>query len=368
MWTADLRQQGNRGQAQRCDKASKRLQNKYDRRPTLDDVARRAGVSTATVSRCLSAPDKVRPKLRGLVQEAIKETGYRPHGAARALASKRTNTIGAIIPTLDNAIFAKVAQTLQDALDTEGRTLLLAYSDYRPEREQSQIENLIVRGVDGIMLTGEQRDPAIYSLLEKRGIRYVNTYVHHPLSPHPTIGFDNVAAMEKVVAYLYDLGHRSFAMIGGLTAGNDRAAERIRGTREALLRRLVDLPRNSVLECPYTVGAGREAFRKLTTTDHPPTAIVCGNDVLAMGAMLEAIATGHSVPGSVSITGFDDLNLAREIPPGLTTIHAPLVEMGRLAADYLIAEDRGDAELVRHIELPAELVVRGSTGPAPASV
>ncbi len=346
---------------------SKRLQNQVNLQPTLDDVARRAGVSTATVSRCLSAPDKVRPQLRGRVLDAIKATGYRPHGAARALASKRTNTIGAVIPTLDNAIFAKVAQTLQNALDGRGRTLLIASSDYRPEREQAQIENLIVRGVDGIMLTGEQRDPAIYNLLQKRSIRYVNTYIHHPLSPHPTIGFDNMAAMERIVGYLYDLGHRRFAMIGGFTAGNDRAAERIRGTREALTRRLVDLPRERTLERPYTVSAGREAFRKLHIGQSPPTAIVCGNDVLAIGAMLEAKAMGLAVPSSVSITGFDDLDLAREIPPGLTTIHAPLVDMGRLAADYLIAEPgRGD-EPPQHLELPAELVVRGSTGPVPRS-
>lgn len=342
------------------------MQRPFLRRPTLDDVAIRAGVSTATVSRCLSAPDKVRPKLRERVLAAIMETGYRPHGAARALASKRTHTIGAVIPTLDNAIFAKVAQTLQNELDARGRTLLLASSDYRPEREQSQIENLIVRGVDGIMLTGEQRDPEIYRLLERRGIRYVNTYVHHPASTHPTIGFDNIAAMAKIVAYLYDLGHRRFAMIGGFTAGNDRAAERIRGTVEALARRGIDLSPGHVLERPYTITASRAACRDLLTGPQPPTAIVCGNDVLALGAMLEAAVLGKAIPGSLSITGFDDLELAREIPPGLTTIHAPLTDMGRLAADFLVAEEEEKSEKVRHIELPAELVVRGSTGPAPA--
>ena len=340
------------------------MQDPSIRRPTLDDVARHAGVSTATVSRCLSAPDKVRPGLRERVREAIRTTGYRPHGAARALASKRTNTIGAVIPTLDNAIFAKVAQTLQDELDARGRTLLLASSDYRPEREQSQIENLIVRGIDGLMLTGEQRDPAIYSLLEKRGIRYVNTYVHHPRSRHPTIGFDNVGAMERVVGYLHDLGHRAFAMVGGIAAGNDRAEERIRGTRLALERRALALPTERVLEKPYGIDAGRDVLRRLLALPEPPTAVVCGNDVLALGVLLEAQAMGLAVPGALSITGFDDLDLAREIAPGLTTVHAPLVDMGRLAAAYLTA-DQGDGEAPnRHSELPAELVVRGSTGPA----
>jgi LacI family transcriptional regulator len=328
----------------------------------LEDVARRAEVSTATVSRYFSAPEKIRPAMHLRVQVAIDELGYTPHGAARALASRRSNTIGAVIPTLDNAIFARVVQTLQDHLATQGRTLLLASSNYDPARERAQIEALIVRGVDGLMLTGEARDAEVYALLERRGICFASTYVHHPGSPHPTIGFDNRRAMEKVVAYLYDLGHRSFAMIAGITEGNDRAAERIAGTREALARRELALEPERILERPYAIAAGREALRRLVAGSPRPTAVLCGNDVLAVGALLEAAALGLKVPDDLSITGFDDLDLARELAPGLTTVHAPLEEMGRLTADFLLAAEP-DAGPARHIELPAELVVRGSTGP-----
>ncbi len=341
---------------------SKRLRVIKPTRSTLEDVARRAEVSTATVSRYLGAPEKTRPAMRLRVQNAIDELGYTPHGAARALASQRSNTIGAVIPTLDNAIFATVVQTLQKELSAKGKTLLLAASDYDPERELSQVENLIVRGVDGLMLTGEARDPAVYALLERSGIRYANTYVHHPDSPHPTIGFDNLRAMRKVAGYLHDLGHRAFAMIAGIAKGNDRAAERIAGVREALNQRGLALDPGRVLEKPYSIAAGRAAFRDLCSRPDRPTAIICGNDVLAIGALFEALALGLRVPEDVSITGFDDLDIAREVSPALTTVHAPLEEMGRLTAEYLVAAQQTE-EVPTHIELPAELVVRGSTGP-----
>jgi LacI family transcriptional regulator len=341
---------------------SKRLRKSEFVRPTLQDVARRSGVSTATVSRYFSAPEKVRPDLRLQVQTAVDELGYTPHGAARALASRRSNTIGAVIPTLDNAIFATVVQTLQKELSAKGKTLLFASSDYDPDRERGQIENLIVRGVDGLMLTGEARDPAVYALLERSGIRYANTYVHHPASPHPTIGFDNHRAMTKVVGYLHDLGHRAFAMIAGIAKGNDRAAERIAGVREALNQRGLALEPDRVSAQPYSIAAGRAAFRELCSCPVPPTAIICGNDILAIGALFEASALGLRVPEDISITGFDDLDLSREVSPALTTVHAPLEEMGRLTAAYLLTDQQTE-EAPTHIELPTELVVRSSTGP-----
>jgi LacI family transcriptional regulator len=345
-------------------KHRKRLQIQASLRPTLHDVARDAAVSTSTVSRCLTAPHKVRPEVCQRVKKVIAELGYTPHGTAQALVSRRSNTIGAVIPTLDNAIFATVVQTLQHALIRKGQTLLLAASDYHLDQEYDQIEKLLVRGVDGLMLTGEARDPAAYRLLDRHHVRYVCTYVHRPESPHPTIGFANRRAMAKVVGYLHDLGHRSFAMIAGVTEGNDRAAERVAGLQEALSQRNLALDPGRILEQRYAIAAGREGLRRLCASPERPTAVVCGNDVLALGALLEAGTLGLRVPEDVSITGFDDLDLAREIGPGLTTIHAPLEDMGRLTARYLLAAEAPEGPPL-HLELPAELVVRGSTGPAP---
>ena len=183
-----------------------------------------------------------------------------------------------------------------------------------------------------------------------------------PSSPCPTIGFDNAGAMHKVVGYLHDLGHRSFAMIAGITSNNDRARERLAGTREAIERKGLTLPESRVLERPYSLSGGRQGLAQLVTQSDRPTAVVCGNDVLAIGAILEAKARGLRVPEDISVTGFDDLDLAKEIPPGLTTVHAPLTEMGRLTAAYLLKAEP-DGEKAPHMELPAELVVRGSTAP-----
>ena len=145
----------------------KRLQRRLADRPTLHDVAAKAGVSTATVSRCLNEADAVRSELRERVQSAIAELGYTRHGAARALASQRAHAVGAVIPTLDNAIFATGIQALQDRLSKAGYTLLLASSNYDADEELKQVRSLIERGLDGLMLIGEARPPGLYALLQQ---------------------------------------------------------------------------------------------------------------------------------------------------------------------------------------------------------
>lgn len=143
----------------------KRLQTRRVGAPTLDHVASRAGVSTATVSRCLNTPSAVRPAMRAKVERAIHELGYVPHGAARALASHRTHTIGAVIPTIDNAIFSKGLQALQHRVGSSGYTMLLATSEYDIEREREQVEALVSRGVDGMVLVGQLHAPQVHELL-----------------------------------------------------------------------------------------------------------------------------------------------------------------------------------------------------------
>ena len=145
----------------------KRFQNLGEKKPSLEDVAKRADVSSATVSRYLSNPDLVREERRLRISAAIKDLGYIPHGAARALASKRTSTIGAIVPTLDNAIFAKGIQSFQAHLQSAGYTLFVASSNYSLSEEQEQAETLITRGVDGILLVGLSHDPRLFKLLEQ---------------------------------------------------------------------------------------------------------------------------------------------------------------------------------------------------------
>lgn len=332
--------------------------------PTVQDVARAAGVSTATVSRALNQPDSVRPALREKVLAAVARLGYVAHAGARALSLRRSGTVGVVVPTVDNAIFASGLQAFQRRLSAAGQVVLLAFSDYDPAQELTQVQALLARGVDALALTGLSQQPELLALLARRGLPWVHTGIFPAPPGSACVGFRNRVAIGRAVQYLLDLGHRRIAMLAGVTAHNDRAAERVAGVREALAAAGLQLPARWLAEAPYTVQAAREATRTLLQGP-APTALLCGNDVLAFGALLECAAAGIEVPAALSVVGFDDLDLARQWRPTLTTLHVPTERMWTLAADYLLGRlDGSVAEPVQQ-ELQVELVVRESTARAP---
>jgi LacI family transcriptional regulator len=329
---------------------------------TLRDVARDAGVSAATVSRALSAPEKVRADTLTRVLAAARERGYVLDGAARALRQRRTRTIGAVIPTLDNAIFANATHALQRALGRHGYTLLLASHEFDLAAEVHVTRQLIERGVDGVVLVGLDHQAELFRILETAGLPYLLTWALDRSGRHPSVGFDNRAAAIRVVEYLFALGHRDFAMIAGETAHNDRARGRVDGVRAALAALGLALPPERIVERPYAFAAGRDGMRTLAALSPRPTAVVCGNDVLAIGALAECRAAGIAVPGDLSLTGFDDLEVATMITPTLTTIRVPTHELGDAAAQALLRMVAG-AEGTRCHELAVDLVVRETTAP-----
>ncbi|WP_372570516.1 LacI family DNA-binding transcriptional regulator [Ruegeria jejuensis] len=331
--------------------------------PTLDDVARKAGVSTATVSRCLNAPERVVEATRKRVMSAVDTLGYTPNFAARVMAAKRTFTIGAIIPTMENAIFARGLQAFQEELHQRGYTLLVSSSAYRPEVEEEQIRTLVARGADGLLLIGHDRDPKIYDYLERQKVPAMVAWSYIPNARAPSIGFDNRQAMQALADRVIGLGHTRIAMISGFSQGNDRARLRIEGVRDALRRGGLQPDALSVVETSYEVENGAEAFARLMSQDPRPTAILCGNDVLAAGALRQAQSMGMRVPEDVSITGFDDIELARIVSPALTTVHVPHREMGGKAALELVemVEKNIPGNTIR---LQTDIVERHSLGPA----
>ena len=332
---------------------------------TISDVACRAGVSTATVSRVFNQPDTVRVALRAKVHAAVQQLGYVPHAGARTLKSGRTGTVGAVFPTIDNAIFAKAIGALQRGLAAANHQLLIATSGYDTAVEEAQALHLLARGADALLLCGCAQQPTLLARLAQRGVPVLHM-MSWPLPPGlQGLGFDNARAMRQVVRYLLDLGHRRIAMLAGLTRDNDRAAERVRGVREALSEAGLALPPTRLLERAYTLAAAREGFARLMDATPAPTAVVCGNDVLAFGALMEAQARGLAVPAHVSVVGFDDLDLASHLQPALTTVHVPAEAMWQRAAERVLATLRGEA-LAGEPEVAVNLVVRDSTGPAAA--
>lgn len=336
--------------------------NPEHRSAKLADVARLAKVSTATVSRALTRPDKVKPATAARIRQAVQALGYVAHGAARALASRRTRTIGVVIPTLNNAIFANTVHALQKTLDEAGYTLLLASHEFDAEVEARVTQALIERGVDGLVLLGTTHHPSVFGMIDAHRVPYVLTWALDESGRHPCIGFNNRAAGIRMARYLLELGHREFAMLSGITAGNERARERVEGVREALAGGGLTLGPGRLVEKPYTLSGGREGMRELLQATPRPTAVICGNDVLAIGALAECRALGLAVPEELSLTGFDDMEIAAAMTPGLTTMHFPTAELGGYAAQHLVARLAGEA-FEERIELPVELIVRGSTAP-----
>ena len=309
-------------------------------------------------------PQAVREPLRSRFTDTIAKLGYVPHAGARALRLQRSGTVGAVFPTIDNAIFAQAIAALQQRLAESGLHLLLATSGYDADTEARQAVNLVTRGADALVLCGLAQNPGLLQFL--RGREFPTVHAMSWPAPKDTVcvGFDNARAIGQAVRYLVDLGHRRVAMLAAVAHDNDRAAARIAGVRLALKRAGLKLPKHRLVEQPYGLAEAREGLRMLMATQPAPTAIVCGNDVLAFGALLEAQKLGIAVPEQLSIIGFDDLEMARHIRSALTTLHVPTPLLWRTVAERVIAALE-QAPVQRATEVEVELVVRESTGPAP---
>lgn len=328
----------------------------------IRDVARHAGVSTATVSRALNKPESVSIDLRNRIGRVIEEIGYIPDAAARAMSSRRTRTIGAIVPTVDNAMFAQGIQALQDYLAHHNYLLLLATNQYDLDIELQQARNLIERGVDALILRGDERHPDLRRLLQAKAIPFVNVGVFEPAKPIPSIGTDNAEAGRVLARYVAGLGHRHIAIVAAHQRNNDRAQARLRGVLEGLLERGVTVPPEWLLHVNYTLDEAGNAARALLSLETRPRAIICGNDVIAYGVMMAAIRQGVAVPQQLSIAGFDDLEWSRHLQPSLTTIHMPTNEIWTRAGTYLVELLSGQKPLL-HQRMDFSLIVRESTAP-----
>lgn len=297
---------------------------------------------------------------------AVDELGYMPHFGGRALASNRSNTMGAVIPTMENAIFARGLQAFQEALDEAGVTLLVASSGYDPDSEYEQIRALVGRGADGLLLIGVARPGKTYEFLKRRRVPYVIAWNYRAHDQRCYVGFDNRQAAREITHQVIALGHRRIAMLAGVTHNNDRASDRVEGVRAAMDEAGLAGRDLKIAEAHYSLNSGRRACAELLELRPAPTAIICGNDVLAVGAITMAKSRGLRVPEDLSVTGFDDIELARAVEPNLTTIHVPHRRMGKAAARALLAIRDGVTDCPG-VMLETQLIMRGSLGPPPSA-
>ncbi|HYS66282.1 MAG TPA: LacI family DNA-binding transcriptional regulator [Paraburkholderia sp.] len=350
--------------------ATARTQTNRARRNTgrtvLSDVAKLAGVSTATVSRVYNEPDKVSANVRERVKQAALALNWFPNAAGRALASTRSHIAGIIIPTLDDQVFASQVSGMQAAFAARGITLVLGCSNYDPAQALVQVRAMLARGVEAMAVVGEAHPPELFDALRLYRVPYAVTYAYREASPHTCIGFDNHAAYAEITEHLIGLGHRSFAVCIQPTRDNDRVQARVAGIRATLERHGLAVRPEHMLEGESTIGFGRRSLRAIWQAPcERPSAIICGNDHIALGVLREADESGIAIPGELSVTGFDDLEIAKELRPALTTMRVDTHEIGRLTAQHLL--DVLDGKHPRHghagHEVHAELQLRQSTGP-----
>jgi DNA-binding LacI/PurR family transcriptional regulator len=338
------------------------------RGPTARDVARLAGVSQSTVSRVLNntGTDLIGPTTIQRVRDAATQLGYSPHPLARALRGKHTQLIGLIVREIDDPFFAKFISILSVQARELGYQIVLGHAQSDPSQALQMTAVLETRHCDGLLLLGDLRgDGFATEAILKTNRAVVALCRGQSRSPIPTVNSDNVAGTKLILEHLYGLGHRRLAFISGGWLGDLR--ERQEAYRAFLESHHLPCPAEYVQSEVNSLDGGYRALQRLFELPTPPTAVLAADDVMAIGALKAAADHGLRVPGDLSLTGFDDIEMARFTRPSLTTVRQPVELMSRRATQWLIAlirsEDAPEGDWAAPI-LP-ELVVRASTGRAP---
>jgi len=301
------------------------------------DVARQARVSLVTVSRVLNDPDRVSPEKRRRVLKAIEEIGYVPNLVAGSLASKRTNVVAAIVPSIGNPVFSETIEVMGTELRQSGIHLLLGSSGEDGSEEPALIATFLARRPDGMFIHGGRRTRQAEALLRASGIPVVESGdLCHPDPVDMVVAYSNYAAAKAMTEYLLERSYRRIAFVGRHYEVNDRLLERQRGYRAALTEKGLAVDETLILDRPLGFREGAEALLDLRQCEPRPDAVFFAGDVWAAGALYECARRGWSVPAEVAIAGFDDHAIASETVPTLTTVKVRRGEIGRRAAHLLL--------------------------------
>ncbi|MFN7572781.1 MAG: LacI family DNA-binding transcriptional regulator [Betaproteobacteria bacterium] len=333
-------------------------------RKTIHDVARRAKVSAATVSRVLNESATVAPGTVARVRRAVQALNFRPNLAGRSLRAARTRSLGVVVPTLANPVFAECLAGVEAAARAHGHTLSLATTGYRAAAEEDAVEALLRQRVDGLVLTvTDAARNRVLDRLDRERVPYVLVFNQLARAERPTVSVDNRAAAREAVEHLIGLGHRAIRMVTGQFRQSDRARLRYRGYREAMTAAgLAPLP---PLQMPFLAPDARMLLVEALAARSRPTAFFCSNDHLALTVIRDLRALGRRVPDEVSVAGFDGIRIGGLTAPSLTTVVQPSEEIGRAAVDRLL-HSIADAPLPVPAILPHTLR-QGESTAAPAA-
>jgi len=334
--------------------------HKLVRKPRIGDVAARAGVSTATVSRTLASPDQVRPKTREAVMKAVRETGYVLNGAARNLRTSRSHAVLAVLPDASNSFFSQVLRGISDTLHQHGYSLVIADTANDPAREREHAAFIQGGRVDGVLLLNGRLLPSPAAKRSGHRVPTVSLCERIPGSKLPHVETANREAARAMTEHLLQLGHRRIGYLRG-PAANILEHDRFAGYSDALAAAGLALDPQLVRPGDFTIAAGEAAAEDYLALAQLPDAVFACNDAMAMGLIRGFTAAGIAVPDRISIAGFDDIEFAAAYIPALTTVHQSRGEIGARAAAMLVDLMQGNKVTSRDIRLSAEVVMRDST-------
>jgi LacI family repressor for deo operon, udp, cdd, tsx, nupC, and nupG len=333
------------------------------KRPTIGDVARLAGVSTATVSRTLHSPEVVSETARNAVLEAVRYTGYTQNAAAQNLRQRRAKAVLVLVPDIGNTFFSEILAGIERVASAADLTILIGDTANDVRREEDFLRYLRNGRADGVLLLNGRLPPSVIATLDEGAGRPPMVTISEALDRQvvPHVGIDNVAAAELAVRHLLDLGHRRIAHLCG-PADNILTRQRLAGYRRAMAAAGIPEGRESLLAGDFTAESGGRAALELLALPERPSAIFCSNDEMAMGLISVLHGRGMAVPCDLSVVGFDDIVFAKTYIPALTTIHQPRSDLGERAMHSLLALLDGTLEQQQAPALlEARLVVREST-------
>jgi len=295
------------------------------------------------------------------IEKAADELGYIRNRAAGALHNRVSGTLGLVVPTIDNAIFAELIEAFSARLRDFDRTMLIAAHGYDLDLEVAIVRSLLERRIDGIALVGFDHAAVSMNMLQQRDVPVISVWNFRESTDIPCVGADNAAAARTVVRHVLDLGHRDIALLFPDVSSNDRARDRMNGVLQELRMADVTTAPDRLISCPYDIGEAKRLVRELVSGARRPTAIVCGNDIIAHGAFYACYAEGVRIPDDISIVGIGDFRGSAHLEPGLTTIRLPARRIGNIAADSLVQmSDTGLLPNPFNQQVEVELKDRGS--------
>ncbi|MDO3409350.1 catabolite control protein A [Saccharibacillus sp. CPCC 101409] len=325
---------------------------------TIYDVAREAGVSMATVSRVVNNNPNVKPQTRKKVYEAIERLGYRPNAVARGLASKKTTTVGVVIPDISNSIFAEIARGIEDIANMYHYNIILCNADKKKEKEIRVINTLLEKQVDGLIFMGGTITEDHVQAFQTASVPIVLCATKDENGTIPSVDIDHEAAAFDAVSTLVRHGHREIAMISGTLQDPANGYSRFQGYKRALETAGIDYQEDLVRIGNYRYESGVEAMKYFLGLKHKPTAIFAATDEMAIGAIHSIQDEGYKVPDDFSVISVNNISMASMVRPQLTTVAQPMYDIGAVAMRLLTKLMKKENVESSQVVLPHETILR----------